>query len=120
MSNSTTVTGYQVVAGVVRERTLYATRKDAAKHVKDAKPSAAVEGFCVRWGSVVPVVSRVVRGKWRHQQVGKEGYHWDSYNPPYVTRAEACAVVLADLRDSLKRKQKEVRTLEKQIVKGVK
>lgn len=113
-----TITGYEVRAGVVRMRTMYATREAAAKHVKDSMPSDTIEGFKLSWGEIVPTVSRMVRGKWRHQTAGKSGRHWDDYAPPYTTRAEAQAARLQDLRETLKRRQRDARNARAELAKA--
>jgi hypothetical protein len=121
MNTKTTLKGYQICAGIVRERFMYATREEAAKHIGEAKAEKAeTRGFAVRYGSVVATVSRIVRGKWRHQEAGGKGYHWDDNRPPYATRKEAHVVVVRGLREALKRKKLDVRRVERELAKAVK
>ena len=115
-NKASTVSGYEVRAGKVQPRTLYATRKDAALHLESFK---GVRGFAVRWGGVIETLTTRKHGRNFHQQIGGNGYSWKDYAPPYVTRRSAEAAWIKDLRRRVSRGKRELREAERALAKAV-
>lgn len=103
------VSGYEVRAGKIVQRTLYATRKQAAAHVASFK---GLRGFAVYGNRIVETLTTRKRGKNFHQEIGGQGQSWENWMQPLATREEAKAQLLRGLRSKLKSRQADVREIE--------
>lgn len=112
-----TVTGYEVRAGKVIARTLYASRKEAARHVESFK---GLRGFSVHYGRVVETLTTRKRGKNHHQEIGGEGRSWEDWIAPLATRREAERLLLNSLRDKVRNRRADLRDAERALAKAEK
>jgi len=110
-----TVTGFEVRGGKVQAHTLYATRKDAARHLESFK---GLRGFSVRYGRVVETLTTKKRVKNHHQEIGGEGRSWEDWVAPLATRREAERILFNDLRRKVAARRADLRDAERALAKA--
>ncbi len=114
-----TLKGFDVVRGVIKEKALYASRKDAARHVEASAKGKGTRGFITFDDEVVEVLSVIRGGKWCHQEVGGKGRTRHSYTPSVATYQGAYTAVVADLKRKIRANKELANLYSKRLNRAV-